>query len=124
MSEPLLECKFLIPVVRDSDRKTHGPLAWRLLQDNIGREFPKGHTGPEVFYKAVDLVPGEYKGKKSGKDVNDMNRQYIVAISEDKVDVLRGLLCKAAVTFKQETIYLSVAGKVEFVPAGTEGLCF
>ena len=61
MSERVVECSFLVPIVGDSDRKPHAPIAWRLLQDAIHRLF-KGHSGPERFLlvKDVELVPGSY----------------------------------------------------------------
>jgi len=120
MEEPLLECRFMIPVVRNSDRKPHSPLAWRVLQDAIRREYPKGHTGPENFYHASSLVPGEYEEEATGHTVKDLSRQYTIALSESQLEELRNLLGKAAITFDQEAIYLSVSGKVEFIKPETE----
>src|SRR5205809_1054337 len=60
MGEGLVECSFLIPIVRDSDRSPHPPMVWRLLQDAIRTLFPQGHSGPELMYKDVETVPGEY----------------------------------------------------------------
>jgi len=39
-------CTFLIPVVRDSDRRLHSPLVWRLLQNALVDTFG-ALTGPE-----------------------------------------------------------------------------
>lgn len=112
----------MVPEVRNSDRQPHQPLAWRLLQDEIGRRFPEGHSGPEIFYRAVDLVPGEYSDAPGDPPIRDRNRHYILAIPTTRIDEVRELLQKAAVTFDQKAMYLSVAGSVEFIEPGDEGL--
>lgn len=122
MGERLVEVSFFVPEVRNSDRQLHQPLAWRLLQDEIRRRFPEGHAGPENFYRAVDLVPGEYSVAPGDPPISDRSRRYILALPETRIDEVRELLRKAAVTFDQEAMYLSVAGVVEFVMPGDEGL--
>lgn len=49
MSGKLLECSFLIPIVRDGDRTTHEPVAWGLLHMGLCSLF-KGLSGPERFF--------------------------------------------------------------------------
>jgi hypothetical protein len=122
LGERLVEVSFLIPEIRDSDRRLHQPIAWRLLQDEIRRRFPQGHSGPENFHRAVDLVPGEYSEGPDDPPVNDRSRRYILSLPETRVDEMKELLRKAAVTFDQRAMYLSVAGVVEFVTRGDEGL--
>ncbi len=118
MSERVVECSFLVPIVGDTDRKPHSPIAWRLLQDAIHRLF-KGLSGPERFLlvRDVELVPGSYTEEATGNRVHDESRRYTLAIPEAQVEVLRSLLRSAANTFDQRCIYLSVAGAVEFVSA-------
>ena len=113
---------FPVPEVRNSDRQLHQPIAWRLLQDEIRRRFPTGHSGPENFYRAVDLVPGEYSAAPGDPPISDRNRRYFLAVPETRIDEVRELLGKAAVTFDQEAMYLNVAGVVEFISPGDEGL--
>ena len=121
MSERVVECSFLVPIVGDTDRKPHSPIAWRLLQDAIHHLF-KGLSGPERFLlvRDVELVPGSYTEEATGSRVHDESRRYTVAIPEAQVEVLRRLLRKAANTVDQKCIYLSVAGVVEFVTAKPE----
>jgi len=54
-------CVFLVPVVRDSDRKPHPPILWRLLQDALVKMFA-GLGGPEtvLFYRPFDPVRGSW----------------------------------------------------------------
>jgi hypothetical protein len=123
MNEKLVECSFLVPLVRDTDRVAHPPIAWTLFQDAMREVFPKGHTGPELVYMEVETVPGEYVDEEAKKVVSDVNRRYIVAIPRSKLEDLRQLLRKAARTFDQKAIYLSVAGEVEFVtPRPEDGM--
>jgi len=123
MEERLVECSFLIPIVRDSDRAPHPPIVWRLLQDAIRGAFPQGHSGPELMYKDVETVPGEYVEDATKKIVRDESRRYTVAIPRSKLDDLRQLLRRAANTFDQKAIYLAVAGEVEFVtPRPEDGM--
>lgn len=117
-----MEVSFLVPEVRSSDRQLHQPIAWRLLQDEIRRKFPEGHSGPENFYRAVDVVPGEYSAAPGDPPISDRSRRYILALPEARIEEVRGLLRKAALTFDQKAIYLSVAGVVEFIDPGDEGL--
>ena len=101
----------------------HPPIVWRLLQDAIRAAFPQGHSGPELLYKNVVTVPGEYVEDATKKVVRDESRRYTVAIPRSKVEGLRRLLRRTANTFDQKAIYLSVAGKVEFVtPRPEDGM--
>jgi hypothetical protein len=123
MEERLVECSFLLPVVRDSDRAPHPPIVWRLLQEAVRTTFPQGHSGPELLYRDVETVPGEYIEDPTQTIVRDASRRYTVAISRSKLDDLRRLLRRAANTFDQKAIYLSVAGEVEFViPSPEDGM--
>jgi len=123
MNERLVECSFLLPIVRDSDRAPHPPIVWRLLQDAIRAAFPQGHSGPELLYKDVVTVPGEYVEDATKKVVRDESRRYTVAIPRSKVEGLRRLLRRTTNTFDQKAIYLSVAGEVEFVtPRPEDGM--
>src|SRR5438309_604328 len=115
MDERRVQCEFFIPIVRDSDKKPHQPIAWSLLVNEIRRVFPAGHSGPETFYRGVSLVPGEFEENTEVPPVQDMSRRYILAIPETKLNDLRLLLKMAVHTFDQLAIYLSVAGQVEFV---------
>ena len=119
MSDPdeLVECSFLIPLVRDSNKQPHQPVYWNALQDALFGCFG-GSTGPDVVYRAVRPVRGEYESE-SGARVLDESYRYIVATPRRRLDELRSILRRARNTFDQESIYLSVAGIVEFV-TGTE----
>jgi hypothetical protein len=89
MEERLVECSFLLPIVRDSDRAPHPPIVWRLLQDAIRTAFPLGHSGPELLYKDVETVPGEYVEDATQRIVRDESRRYIIAIARSQLDDLR-----------------------------------
>jgi hypothetical protein len=115
--DELLECAFLIPLVRNSDRQPHQPICWSALEDALYLEFG-GDTGPELIHRAVRPTPGAYRDD-SGTRAHDESWRYIAAVPRRRLDDLRRILGRAANTFDQESIYLSVAGVVEFV-RGTE----
>jgi len=113
-------CVFLIPVVRDSDRKPHPPILWRLLQDVLMKNF-SAVTGPEtVLYRSGKAVPGAWSPGEGQAPVEDQNRRYTVAIPADRVDELRALLRRAGNSFDQRVIYLEVAGYAEFLEVRPE----
>jgi hypothetical protein len=112
----LLECSFLIPIRRDpnlSDGKRHQKPTWVWLEQQLF-VFGGGTRAP-------DLYEGWYLDPGTGETIRDQSRRYIVAVPPDRVTELRGLLQQACAMFAQKCIYLSVAGKVEFVEGETYG---
>lgn len=111
-----LECSFLIPVLRDSDRQPHQPVTWRQLEDALIGEFG-GRTGPGrvIAFKSAELLPGSWVPEGAEGPIEDESVRYWVSVPEDRIDALRNLLRKAANTFDQQSIYLSVAAHVEYV---------
>jgi hypothetical protein len=112
-SVALVECSFFIPLRRDanlSDGAPHPPEAWDWLDNELYDRF-KGGT----------MAPGQYRGSyedpDTGDRVADDSLRFIVAVPKKEVARLRTLLGAACVIFAQKCIYLSVAGKVEFVEA-------
>ena len=65
MDERLIQCEFFVPIVRNSDKKPHQPIAWNLLVNEIRRLFPAGHSGPETFYRGDALVPEPFRHRLS-----------------------------------------------------------
>ena len=116
--DELVECAFLIPLVRNSDRQPHRPACWNALHDALFSRFG-GRTGPELIYRTIRPVPGEYRDD-AGTRVTDENWRYIAAVPRRRLDDLRRLLRQAANTFDQDEIYLSVAGLVEFLGPSPE----
>lgn len=121
MDEPLVECSFPIPIVRDSDRLPHQPHAWDDLTIELRtlvKSYPRGHQGPKtVFHWEEDVTPGEYEEGPTSGVTRDESRKYWIALPADKAEDLRAMLRRACNTFDQRAIYLSVAGRVEFVEA-------
>lgn len=103
----IVECAFLVPLVRDSDRALHQPACWNALQDALFESFG-GSTGPDTIYRAVRSTRGEYRSE-AGERVQDESWRYIVAVPRSNLDELRTILRRATNTFDQEAIYLSVA---------------
>ena len=88
---------------------------------NLVKSYPKGHQGPKtVFHWEENLTPGEYEEGPTSGVTRDESRKYWVALPAHKVEDLREMLRRAAITFDQRAIYLSIAGRVEFVEARPE----
>lgn len=109
----VLECSFLIPIRRDrnlSDGKLHKTDAWDWLKGELYRRF-------EGLTQAPELYAGSYKDPDTEERVSDESYKYFVAVPKNRVRQLRRLLAEACLVFHQKSIYLSVAGYVEFVEA-------
>ena len=63
----------------------------------------------------AQAAAGWYPDPDTGERVGDRSRRYVVAIARKRVDELRTVLWEACRVFRQKSIYLSVAGHVEFV---------
>jgi hypothetical protein len=111
MAEDLLECSFLIPVHRDSrlsDGERQDQNSWQWLESTLLSLF-EGVTPDR------GTLDGFYKDPDTGKIVTDQSYRYTVAVENGRVGELRELLSAACRIFKQKSIYLSIAGRVEFV---------
>jgi hypothetical protein len=109
-------CVFLVPLVRDSDRKPHPPVLWRLLQDALVERFG-AVTGPEtvLYYRSARPLAGAWAQRQGAAPVEDLSRRYTVAIASDQVDELRDLIRRAGNSFDQQVMYLEVAGYAELL---------
>ena len=118
---PRPACVFLIPVVRDSDRKPHPSTLWRLLQDAVVRTCG-AVTGPEtvLYYRNPSAVPGAWSPGEGQEAVEDLSRKYTVAVPADRLDELRAFLRRAGNSFDQRVMYLEVAGYAEFLEVRPE----
>lgn len=107
----LVECCFLVPIRRDanlSDGAEHDPSTWQLLYMELFERFG-----------GATRAPGRYRGfyadPNSGEQVSDESLKFVVAVPESRLAELQGLLRAFAVIFQQKCIYLSMAGRVEFI---------
>jgi hypothetical protein len=114
-------CVFLVPIVRDSDRKPHPPVLWRLLQDALIRKFG-ALSGPEtvLYYRKTEAVSGMWSPGEGEEAVEDLSRKYTVAIRADQVNELRALLRRVGNSFDQRVMYLEVAGYAELLEVRPE----
>jgi len=115
MPGSLVECSFFIPLRRDanlSDGASHPQEAWEWLDDELFDRFYGRTVAPGTYH-------GFYVDPDTGERVADESYRYIVAVPKGEVNRLRSVLAAACVIFAQKCIYLSVAGKVEFVEVKT-----
>ena len=114
-------CVFLVPVVRDSGRKPHPPVLWRLLHDVLVETF-EGLGGPEtvLYYRDTEPVPGRWSPGEGQEPVEDLSRKYTVAVPSERLDELRALLRRIGNSFDQRVMYLEVAGYAELLEVQPE----
>jgi len=115
--EPMAECSFLIPVSRDaelSDGQPHARRLWEWLHIELETRFGGWTLAPGVFTAA-------YIDPDTKATVRDKSRRYTIAIPENEIEDVRRLLSGVCVLFQQKCIYLSVAGRVEFIEAPKRG---
>ena len=118
-----VECWFLIPIVRDSDRGPHQAVLWKFLEETLSDAWG-GWTGPESIEwgRKKGAVPGGWKPQGSDGPITDECRKYTVFMPPAKLDALRSLLKKAANSFDQQEILLIVRGRRErVIPTPEDG---
>ncbi|REJ72010.1 MAG: hypothetical protein DWQ29_22205 [Planctomycetota bacterium] len=106
-----VECGFLVPIRGDaalSDGSVHAPEQWEWLRAEIWSQFGGVTESP-------GLHVGFYQNPDTEEMVTDESRRFTVAVQEHEVDNLRDLMREACVMFCQKCIYLSIAGRVEFI---------
>lgn len=107
----IVECSFLIPVLRDSalsDGRGHSSEQWDWLSDELWVRFGGATESPGMYV-------GFYADPDTGEKVTDESRRFTVAVSQSRLRDVRDLMREACSIFCQKCIYLSVAGKVEFI---------
>ena len=110
-SLPLVECSFYIPINRDaniSDGLPHTTDLWEKLDIELYKRFEGGTVAPGLYQ-------GFYRDPDTGTRVDDESMPYIVALPEEKLEPLKALLREACEWFQQKCVYLSIAGRVEFI---------
>ncbi|MBI1925103.1 hypothetical protein HYR99_12750 [Candidatus Poribacteria bacterium] len=114
--EQIVEAAFLIPIREDrqvGNGRLHPNTRWQRLTRDLYLMF-------EGWSREPGLVEGVYKDPDTGQPVSDKSRRYVVALPQRELDRLRRYLQEIGSVFKQKVIYLSVAGKVEFVEVSYE----
>lgn len=109
-SRVLLECSFLIPIHRDrnlSDGGRHDKKSWDWVEQEL-----QAFGGATI---SRELYEGWYIDPHTKKRVSDLSRKFYVAVTRNDLGRLRQLLSESCSVFQQKCIYLSVAGKVEFI---------
>ena len=85
----LVECAFMIPLVRNSDRVPHSPATWASFEAELDATFPQGSTGPEVVQRLTAPVAGRYRDR-AGRWILDQSFRYYLAIPRSRLKVLEG----------------------------------
>jgi hypothetical protein len=106
-----VECSFLIPIRGDealSDGSVHSTVQWEWLNTELWSRFSGATQSPGLYV-------GFYQDPDSGQMVTDESRRFVVAVPPSRLKAMRDLMRAACDVFHQKCIYLSIAGRVEFI---------
>lgn len=109
--EKLIETSFLIPLHEDKDignGRLHPATRWMYFQRRLFNCFAGWTLAPGIY-------KGSYRDPKTGLEVTDLSRKYILAVPKNDLSKLRIFLKKEGAIFRQKFIYFEVAGKVELL---------
>lgn len=98
----MIEITILIPIVRNSDRKTHSNSTWDYFQGRLIDQYG-GYTEAEI-------VKGTWRDQH-GRDIVDDSRQFRVAVEASKEDSVYDLLREVKPQFDQVCIYVAVTSE-------------
>jgi len=110
--EARVETWFVIPLVRNSDRRPHDVALWGLLREEV-YEVAGGVSGPRrviALIEDVEPLPGSWRDLATGKPVEDESRKYTVIVAREKLDELRAIMERAANSFDQDEVLFVVQG--------------
>lgn len=104
-----IETWFVIPTVRDSDKKKHRATLWGLLRAEL-YEVAGADSWKWVILEELAPTKGSWKNPKTGKPVRDKSRKYTVVVLREKAEEIREVLFRAANSFDQQEILFMVLG--------------
>ena len=109
--ERLFECTVLVPTRKSttiSGGDLHPAPLWEQLEQMLLATFDRLWM-PQGLFRTLSF------DAESGRKREEDARGFIVAVSEGRLDELRRVLADACDWFGQQSIRLSIAGRVEFV---------
>src|SRR5436190_14701172 len=110
VNEERIETWFVIPLVRNSNKKPHVALLWGCLRAELYR-VAGGEARKRVVLEDVEESSGSWKNPTTSKPVRDKSRKYTVVIERQNAEtVLRAVLERAANSFDQDEILFLVQG--------------
>lgn len=115
MSVQLLgkEVRFLVPILRDSDREKHEITHWEWLEAQMHVTFPEGWHHPMRMLKEFELrgsVQGYWFDKEKSIAVPDESYEFVVALPPDRMTELHRLFEEICVRFDQKCLYFTSGG--------------
>jgi hypothetical protein len=104
------EVRFLVPMVRNSDRELHEITKWEWLKEQMYVEFPEGwqrrhylRTGSTIY----GTVEGHWFDRVKKLGVPDECVEFIVAILPERMPDLEKLFDSICLEFDQKCIYFT-----------------
>jgi hypothetical protein len=122
--EPLgKEVRFLIPMLRNSDRQLHDVAHWEWIDNEMHVRYPNGWQMREVE-RSENTVTGKVHGwwfdKQEGKPVPDDSIELVVAVPPSEMPALYTLFEEICARFDQKCVYFTNGGDAALFRATTE----
>ena len=107
------EVRFLLPMLRSSDRQLHDIAQWEWLEDEMHVRYPNGWQLPEVE-RTDSTVQGKVRGRwfdeEEQKRVPDDSVELVVAVPANQMTALFTLFDEICARFDQKCIYFAAGG--------------
>ena len=107
------EVRFLIPMLRNTDRQLHDIAQWEWIEDEMHVRYPNGWQQREVE-RTESTVKGKVQGRWFDKDeqkrVPDDCVEFVVALPPDQMTALFSLFKEICARFDQKCLYFTTGG--------------
>jgi hypothetical protein len=107
------EVRFLVPMLRDSDRQLHDVAQWEWIEDEMHVRYPNGWQQREVE-RTENTVKGTVRGrwfdKEKQESVPDDCVEFVVALPPDEMTGLFALFEEICARFDQKCLYFTTGG--------------
>lgn len=107
------EVRFLIPVLRNSDNRSHEIEQWEWFESQMNVDFPAGWQQCEmerINGKISGGIHGRWYDKESNVQVRDDCVEYVVALAVERMPVLFRVFDQVCVQFDQKCLYFATGG--------------
>jgi len=107
------EVRFLVPMLRNSDRQLHAISQWEWVENEMYAEFPNGWQQREVERTDTTVrgtVRGGWFDKDNNENVPDDSVEFVVALPPDQMTTVYALFEEICERFDQKCLYFTIGG--------------
>jgi hypothetical protein len=107
------EVRFLVPMLRNSDRQLHDIAQWEWLENEMHVRYPGGWQQREVERTENTIkvtVRGRWFDQEKQESVPDNSVEFVVALPPDQMTALFALFEEICTRFDQKCLYFTTGG--------------